>query len=146
MSHLQCVCNGIIKHCRLACQHTQTKTLQKRDEVNERHCWYCTLVKDLKLVHWKALTWAIFSRMPESARVTQDSEPGTDVQTGTRSLSPIDWVPKNRVYSSGSLSVKLSSFSKEEFDLGAGFLIIVPYRNLFSKASGNCHCWRQVLS
>lgn len=41
---------------------------------------------------------------------------------------------------------KPSSSSKGGFDLQAGFPTIIHYRNLSSKASGNCHCWRQVLS
>jgi len=41
---------------------------------------------------------------------------------------------------------KPTSSNTEEFGVQVGFSIIIHYRNFSSKASGNCHCWRQALS
>lgn len=125
------------------------QTYCKKDtKWNERHCRYHTVVKEEKSQARSSKGTHLGNSMPWDAGAWR-SHAGFkqgQAQTGTFSYSPLNWVSKNAEHIPHGPCKKPSSFSKDEFDLRAGFPIIILYRNLSSKASGNCHCWRQVLS
>lgn len=105
--------------------------------------------KSLKCSHGKALSWAD-SSMPGDAKARQSHvafRQGQALRYKQR-IFPFSArlaFKKRRAHCSHSLP-EAESLQERRVLVWAGFAVIIPYRNLPSKASGNCNCWRQVIS